>query len=125
MAITLLEMSNAIASARANGGYSHWFDGKVRNTGYVVGNGTKGLKFETANIEPAYLAATAQRWADKGAEGIGFWIDNGTLYVDPIFHYPIYDGQTAMAQALTWGEQAIYSLHDDRSIYTEQMTTYP
>jgi len=100
----------ALCQAKANNGYSLWFDGVDRNEGYVVGNGKLGLKLDSLRpIEPAYLAHTAQHFYNNvKSHGIGFWYHEGFLYVDPIYHYMAI--QSAKLDAIAHGEIAIYDL---------------
>ena len=94
-----------------NDGFSFWFDGTVKTTGYSVGNGAKGIQTvhnPAAPIFACYLVALAARFEAAGFHGIGGWIDEGILYIDPIHH--VVDRDTALFLGRQQNELAIFDI---------------
>jgi len=82
-------------------------------TGYVVGNGKLGGKF-TQYPPSAYIAQMMQHFARLGYDGLGTWVDGGTLYIDPILH--VSTESEAHLYATLWDEIAYYDCAKDESV---------
>jgi hypothetical protein len=105
--LTVKEAVDLLNETMYLGGATHWFrDGGKR---YTVGNGNKGITFVLSekSVEPAYIAHVADTFENiHYGQGIGFWLDKGTLYVDPVWNYD--DLDTALTVARQYNELAIY-----------------
>jgi hypothetical protein len=111
-------------------GKTCWFSPVEKISGYVVGNGNKGLVFEyhswTDDMHACamYLQGTFESWyAYKeltGQDGFGFWVDGGKLYVDPVVH--VTDKTQAICMGIAYKEQAIWDITQQDTINMKDYT---
>lgn len=109
----------ALATAK-NGGFTALFGrelGRTPSAGFIVADGRKGLKIP-AQKDPSLqilaiqkLAKTAQK---QGFDGVGTWIDQGIVYVDPINYVDDFD--TAERISRERQELAFWSLSEQKAI---------
>ena len=97
------------------GGYTLWFKPQAKHkTGYVVGNGNKGIKVESIkDMEASYLASVMRYWYDQGYEGIDTWKHGSQWYIDPCRHYST--SYTAVWVGRTLGEHSIYDIGSQKA----------
>jgi hypothetical protein len=101
------------------GGFTHWFDGKDRTTGYVVSDGQRGKKVRSAmeiRLALHSVIATADR---TRYDGIGTWTDetDGAVYVD--CNTWVARREDALLLAGARGEIAIWDLAASEAITVE------
>lgn len=120
----LLDVLDAIESGTLVG-ETHWFDADFRPaTGYVVGNGKRGLIFarhawsDDKLSTAKHLKSVVNGWQKYRAlidcEGFGFWIDGDILYVDPVTH--VTDRSQAVLMGMSHNELAIWDLSSQSCI---------
>jgi len=102
-------------------------------SGYVVGIAGQGIKggseADVTNWVTMKRARTvpfaAARWSLGGTGGsgapkfLGSWTDNGTKFYDVVKVYPDADKEEAMQEAKRTGEEAVYDMGADQSIYVK------
>lgn len=118
------ELANdMLRETNLNGGATRWFllTATGVTKGYVVAEGTLGLKMEHVSI--AYIAGVLERWYDKGYEGVGFWLDGSYLYVDPVSWHDT--KLEAIVTSIVRGELAFYDIERAQSCTTEHYLIYP
>ena len=105
-----------------SGGGTVWRDIDESHARYVVGDGRRGIRCDAS-------AENVRRWITvacvhtfHGDEGVGFWIDNGTLYIDPIRSYETF--RAAEIQAQRNGEKAIWDRELQREIAVSQVSAH-
>lgn len=100
-----------------NGGCTFLFNGTTNpHHGFAVAYGHAGNKFDRMP-EPQYFIAVMAWFEKMGADGINTWIDNGTIYVDPIIH--VHDRLMARALGYMWDEQSVFDLATKQVINLE------
>lgn len=119
---TTTQLLNNILTTIATGevpGHTQWFDSGFNPiTGYVVGDGKRGLILEQRawtddkQSTAAYLSTVAAKWKEyrhlTDCEGYGFWEYEGRLYVDPVTH--VTDRTQAILMGMARGEVAIWDI---------------
>jgi len=98
-----------------------WLDGDVDHSRYVVGDGRRGIRCDATldNVRRWIVAACVDVYA---AEGVGFWINNGTLYVDPVRTYNTF--RAAEIQAQRNREHAIWDRQLQREITVSDVSAH-
>lgn len=85
--ITKFEWNRMWDAVLVNGGYSHFFSGREPER-YIVADGRKGIKLSLPTPECldmyVLVSQLAESYKIQGFEGIGFWVNNDVLYIDPI-----------------------------------------
>lgn len=97
----------------AAGGGTVWFDSETEHARYVVGDGRRGIRCDATldNVRRWIVASVVHVF--HAAEGVGFWINDGTLYVDPVRTYETF--RSAEIEGQRNGEKAIW----DRELQEE------
>lgn len=106
------------ATARDRG-YTYLFGGVINpSNGYVVGNGKLGAMF-TDTPEATYVAQLIASFYTIGYDGASAWLDEGTLYIDPITH--VSREVEAHTYATIWEEHAYWDCKS-KKVVTVQLT---